>query len=269
MAFFFDDPDVDITSTGRISYIDKIGTETFVFDNSFTKTNIYISDEVKKELLDKGKCPLEAHFVKDFITMRPCFGDENFCKSKEEISTKMVYNYENDIKNYFEKWSPTIKTCEELRNSKMDNDNVKNQLITDFETNYLYGRKRPDFIINGTVYNKGLEDEIQKVKDLKAKCVAETNADPNLTEEQKQQINKEYEEGEANFTDQVNEFKNSNKKLNCTQTDGKFYDMNGNEVTENEYNESCNASCNSIFSGKFGDFLKSVLNLIKFAVQYL
>lgn len=54
----------------------------------------------------------------------------------------------------------------------------------------------------------------------------------------------------------------------CIYKDGIYYDANGDEVTEVEFNESCNLDC-GIFGGNFGKLLKEVLAIIRFAVPVI
>ena len=56
--------------------------------------------------------------------------------------------------------------------------------------------------------------------------------------------------------------------MSCRVIDNKYYDINGNEVTKEEYATSCNADC-GIFSGRLGDFLKTILSFIRFAVPII
>lgn len=75
---------------------------------------------------------------------------------------------------------------------------------------------------------------------------------------------------------------NINEKLNqetisvsksCQIIDGKYYDINGNKVSQKEYKKSCqdvakDINC-GIFNGEFRKFLEMILSVIRFAVPII
>lgn len=54
----------------------------------------------------------------------------------------------------------------------------------------------------------------------------------------------------------------------CVQIDGIYYDKDGNEVTQDEFEKTCKIDC-GLFGGAFGAFLKDILSLIRFVVPLI
>ncbi len=107
-------------------------------------------------------CPSYFYLDDTGLSSEYCFdSDKKSCKNehKKDAGTtfdepfKKVYDSMDDIEKYFSEWSFGDMDCNAVMEMQ-DNTEQKigEKLKTDFETNYLHGKKIPQFIENSSVY---------------------------------------------------------------------------------------------------------------------
>ena len=180
--------------------VEQSGTVEEVFGD-----RVHISDDSKKELIEKGVCPQLGFVDTGGANSEVCLGTEEYCASESGWMTKFAsssttlhasstqnYDIEEQIQIYFDNWSPEINSCEDLRDK---NTNIQELLEQDFIENFMKGKSIPGFIIDNQTYIKGMENLKNKYKSFKEDCDEEVKNNPDLSEEEKNDLLEQNEEG--------------------------------------------------------------------------
>ncbi len=229
------------------SLVEKSGFYQDVFSND---SKVHISEEDVNSLALKGKCPTSAYVDTGGGYSELCLGSESYCKSKtnfgtsfasSKVSTSKNYDINDHIVKYFEKWSPSINSCTELRNK---NTSIKETLEQDFLNNFLHGKSVPDFIQNNENYINGMTKFTKKLTKIKEDCDKEVENDTSLTEEEKKELKKKNQEGLDSVVNDVEDFKDNVK--NNTESESKSdsddddkSDFSGYDVNDTSIGEIC------------------------------
>ena len=173
-------------------------------ENAF-KDKVHISEESKKDLIENGICPQLAYVDTGGGNSEVCFGTEEYCSSESGWMTSFAtsnlnlmtsssrnYNIEEQIQIYFDSWYPEINSCEDLRNQTA---NIQELLEQDFIDNFMKGKTIPSFIIDNQTYKNGMGNLKNKYKSFKEECDEEVKNNPNLSEEERDELLEKNEDG--------------------------------------------------------------------------
>ena len=185
--------------------VTKKGKAGDVFTDS-----IFISDDRYKELTKNVKCPKYAYISGGDV----CFDNGKYCAEKNGILRQFTsskkqqysdYDINDDMKNYFDNWSPSDDVCTSIDNC--DLNKIKDQFNEDFSSNFLHGNKIPTIIQNNEAYKNGLKSIEQKYENIKKNLIDQVKNDNSLTETQKEQkiesINQMVESAITDFEESV------------------------------------------------------------------
>ena len=178
------------------------------------------------------------------------FGKGGGFKSKEKD-----YDFEDDLKAYFNNWNFNDISCEQIYNGSVnlnDPNYVSNKVNTDIKNNYLHGNAIPEFMENSSTF-----------KNLKSKATASANNKVN------QCIN-EVKEAEASGAISAEEANRREEILGNIDTDavGENFENAVEHINDDISSEAFDkdVECSDLFSdeeGSVGWMLNTILNYIK------
>lgn len=174
---------------------------------------VHISEDSKNQLLEQGICPQLGFVDTGGAYSEVCFGTEEYCASESGWMTQFAssttnliatslsnYSIEEQIQIYFDNWYPEINSCEDLRNKTT---NIQEILEQDFIDNFMKGKPIPGFIIDNQTYIEGMEELKNKYKSFKEDCDEEVKNNPNLSEEERNELLEQNEDGYQNAVEGV------------------------------------------------------------------
>ena len=187
----------------------------------------------------------------EYSNIGTSFGKGGGFKSKEKD-----YDFEDDLKSYFNNWNFNDISCEQIYNGSVnlnDANYINNKVTTDIRNNYLHGNAIPKFMENSSAF-----------KNLKSKATASAKNKVN------QCIN-EVKEAEASGSISAEEADRRQELLGNIDTNavGENFENAVEHINDDISSDAFNdpsIGCDSIFSdeeGSIGWMLNTILNYIK------
>ena len=173
------------------------------------------------------------------------------------------YNIEEQIQIYFDDWSPEINSCEDLRNKTT---NIQELLEQDFIDNFMKGKSIPGFIIDNQTYIKGMEDLKNKYKSFKEDCDEEVKNNPNLSEEERNDLLEQNEEGYQNVEEGVNNASESIEENREEIEESQSENEENNPPNYHVNDTSADIICASPSYRKPMKFIGTIVNFLKIIV---
>ena len=169
------------------------------------------------------------------------------------LLVKKDYNYENDVKKYFNKWNIGDISCETLaENSDNSEKYFSNKFEKDFQTDYLKGNNVPSFMKNYLSNKPFLTTPIMKKIYDCGKYFHDQEKEGKITTEEMEEFLEKINSIDANEVVKALELKKA--------------EMMTDDFDPDEYNKE--QSCGTIFgdvkeSGSFAWLIQKILNYIK------
>ena len=261
-------------SSGKIGYgVYYKGFDPFsyVFSDSSSSDRRYSIYIPQRYDSDNFTCPSNAYL--DFSSLNSfnevCFDNNgSWCKEDksnigtdfEEASDK-VYDFSDEIENYFDSWYngsiASSLTCDSIYDGSVDNvystvfGHFNSNLSKNFVLNGASGDKIPSFVINSPGWNN-VSDKVENyVYEVTNKCRNETN--------------QAYENGQISAEERDNRLNQiSSYEENIKSTAELNTDPRTNNATTNNWNKVI--QCEDIFTndpGSVGWMLNTIFNYIK------
>ena len=175
------------------------------------------------------KCPAHGYWDYDGLVggNEVCFdSDGKWCATAKKnagtrfgtstsnfLSETRDMTFEDEIKQYFEKWSIGDIDIEDIKSGKYKTaeDFMEKIFLKDFRKNYLNENKIPQFIKNSDAYKSGVALAKKQFEDLKKSWLAELEDEKNagtLSEEEFNKIKNNLNLIDENFEDVGNDYSN-------------------------------------------------------------
>ena len=211
---------------GKRPYLKGPDSFNKVFSDS--GTNVFVQSALNLNE-NTFKCPAHGYWDYDGLVggNEVCFdSDGKWCATAKKnagtrfgtstsnfLSETRDMTFEDEIKQYFEKWSIGDIDIEDIKSGKYKTaeDFMEKIFLKDFRKNYLNENKIPQFIKNSDAYKSGVALAKKQFEDLKKSWLAELEDEKNagtLSEEEFNKIKNNLNLIDENFEDVGNDYSN-------------------------------------------------------------
>lgn len=258
---------VDYSSdTIKVLEYNKNGENTITMTS--TSTNVVMPDTVKNLFFNEGKCPSAAYINNvNKSESNLCF-DNNGVNSKCTVnytggnqkyvgtSTK-EYDYENNVKAYFDSVKQANISCNEFVDSNSKEKSISNytdSIEKRFKSNKFEGKNIPLIVKKSSAYKSGMK-EVENA--FVEKCL------PNFTAESNDNSNTETSENNAD-TGTAESNNTVTVDTNTPDTSSSSSNKEEYEINLPEFEGGKMEDCSSILPVSISKALTNIMNFLKY-----
>lgn len=178
-----------------------------------TDSDILFEADAFHQLVNEGVCPETGYVVNN----KKCFGSKTYCDGKsnwffndfsKSESTKK-YDINDQIKIYYDNWTPDVTSCDALR--KQQTDNIQKELEQSLIDNFFYGHS-PTFFGESNSIDEGIETANKKYENYTSQCDAEVDeqlANGEITQAEADELKSQNQAGLEYIKEQLKDFKDN------------------------------------------------------------